>query len=129
MLSLEVNSGEVIPSGPVSPCVELVGCGVSSPVSKSEGVTTFINVPISVMSNDDAKTHVAKFRNNSVRLQMNWIILDDSYSSQSDREDVLFDEEVLASRIVDQICHNLGGKNCKSKAIRNRLLLLILLFC
>ncbi|PKU69212.1 hypothetical protein MA16_Dca002482 [Dendrobium catenatum] len=140
----EVNSGEVMPSGPVSRYVELAGCGVSSPVSsdamhshvylhspatvplvnglpqtstpsKSDGDTIFINVSIYMMYNDDLKTHVAKSKNNYVCLQTDWSILDDFSSSHSEGEDVEFEEEFLASRIVEKFLPNVGGKNGKSK--------------
>ncbi|PKU85186.1 hypothetical protein MA16_Dca022270 [Dendrobium catenatum] len=133
-----------MPSGLISACVELAGCGVFSPVSydampspvylhspatiplvnglsqasttsKSEGETTFINIPIYVMSNDDLKMHVAKSRNNYVHLQMDWLSLDDFSSSHSEGEDVEFEEDVLASRMLEKFCPNVGGKNGKSK--------------
>ncbi|PKU72282.1 hypothetical protein MA16_Dca006282 [Dendrobium catenatum] len=91
------------------------GLPQTSSTPKSQGDTSFINVPIIVMSNDDLMTHTAEFRNNSVCLQTDWLILDDFSSSLFEREDVEFEEEVVASRIVEKSCSNVAGKKGISK--------------
>ncbi|KAH0457530.1 hypothetical protein IEQ34_012845 [Dendrobium chrysotoxum] len=131
-LSLEVNSGDVVPSSPISPIQELVGYGgsspftfverdvVSSPVNLdsnvsiyvqfeffpnviSEGDATFTNIPISVMSSNELKAHVAKSVKNSVLVQTDWLVLDDSLSSSGREEEDLGDfEEDMAVHFVEQ---------------------------
>ncbi|PKU86079.1 hypothetical protein MA16_Dca001910 [Dendrobium catenatum] len=61
-----------------------------TPNDDFEGNANFFNSHISVMSNVEMKAHMAKSEKNSVLLQINLLILEDSFSSPSDREETDF---------------------------------------
>ncbi|KAL0903863.1 hypothetical protein M5K25_025919 [Dendrobium thyrsiflorum] len=82
-----------------------------------------VDIPISVVSNEELKSHVAWSLNNSVLLQTNWLEMDESDLTPSVRK---FDDLVLhvnddmynfmVGCVVDQAVLYGGGKRKKSKS-------------
>ncbi|PKU64968.1 hypothetical protein MA16_Dca004583 [Dendrobium catenatum] len=84
-----------------------------SPNDSFEGNVRFVNISISVISNVEMKAHMAKSGKNDVLLQINWLVLEDSFSfEESDSQD--FEGEIV-DRSINRGFLNVGGKKHKSK--------------
>ncbi|KAL0925370.1 hypothetical protein M5K25_003693 [Dendrobium thyrsiflorum] len=79
-----------------------------------------IDIPISVVSNDELKSHMAWSMNNSVLVQSNWLEMDDPNSTPSSTDSEDFGTHVnddiysfMVGCVVDQAVLNGGGENGK----------------
>ncbi|KAL0919993.1 hypothetical protein M5K25_009089 [Dendrobium thyrsiflorum] len=85
-----------------------------------------VDIPISVVSNDELKSHMAWFMKNSVLVQSNWLEMDDPNSTPSTADSEDFGTHVnvdmysfMVGCVVDQAVLNGGGKKRKSKLKKN----------
>ncbi|KAL0926046.1 hypothetical protein M5K25_004427 [Dendrobium thyrsiflorum] len=109
-----------IPDDPGFIAVTILG---DSPIGVCEAVLGVMDIPISVVSNEEFKSHVAWSLNNSVLLQTNWLEMDESDLTPSvgkcDDLTVHVNDDMynfMVGCVMDQAVLYGGGKRKKSKS-------------